>query len=615
MRRTSAERAAIAAAVLLCGAAPAGAAPAADAAELAALLAAHAAAVGGEPAAAAAGLELSGEVEASGRAGRFRLIVAQSGVHRLELDLGPLSETSGFDGRTAWIHDANGVTRRLHLGEQDEAILRGAFFARAYLAAEPPLYADSLRLAVRPRGSGDDENWFEIALRPGRGLEIELDRKSHLAAAAVWGDRGVETRTELDDYRPVGGVLVPHRIDRKLPGGMDEHYRVTAARVLASAPASADCAPPPSRRNVTVDAGGAAKVPLRIVGQHVFVEASINGREAGLFFLDTGAGANCVNERTAKELGLPAVGDVLATGAAGIANTEFRQVGSLGLGDVRMGEHVVVALDLAPVEKAMGLRIGGIVGYDLLSQVVFTLDYDAGTLTVRDLESFTPPAAEREVELILGKNTPLLPGTVEGRASGWFTVDSGAGDFVSLHGPFVRTHDLLAGRETKKSKAMGVGGTLHMYTASLDSVTIAGERFAGVEAGFSLAEEGAFADEEIAGTVGGQFLRQVITTFDYGRERAYLVRRGAAAERGFGFGARFDGDDLAVTDVKADRPAARAGLRAGDRIRSVRGVPVGRDQLLDLAAIFRFAPGEERVELVVDRDGERIALVLVRPPS
>jgi len=623
MRAVKAGPAAAAAIVLWCAAtgaaAPAAAAapeaPAAEGTDLATLLAAHASALGVLPGDAGPGLDISGEVEGAGQTGRFRLVVVPPGVHRLDVDLGPLSERSGFDGRTAWVHDVNGVTRRLHLGEGDESMLRGALFARAYLAPALPLYADSLRLTVRPPRAEDDGSGFEIALRPGRGLAIELDRKTHLAAAAVWRDAGVETRTEFGDYQPVGGVLFPHRIDRELPGGLKEHYRVTAARVLASPPDSTEFAPPASRRNVTFATGDEARIPLRVAGQHVFVEAEINGRAAGFFFLDTGAGANCVNERIAKELDLPVAGDLTATGAGGSTNTEYRQVSALGIGPVRMGEHVVVALDLEPIEKVMGVEIGGIIGYDFLSQVVFALDYDAGSLTVRDPAVFTPPPATREVAFLLGKNTPLLAGTIEDRASGWFRVDSGAGDFVSLHGPFVRAHDLLAGRETGKSTAMGIGGTQRMYVGRLASCMIAGERFTDVEASFTLAEEGALADEDIAGTVGGQFLRQVAATFDYGRERAYLARRDAAAERGFGFGARLDGDHLIVTDVKADRPAARAGLRAGDRVLSVRGAPVGREHLLDIATIFRFAPGEDRVEMVVERDGEPVPLTLERPAS
>jgi hypothetical protein len=366
---------------------------------------------------------------------------------------------------------------------------------------------------------------------------------------------------------------------------------------------------PPTRPNVTFSSAEVAVVPLRMVGQHILVAARVNGRDAGLFFLDTGAGGNCVNLRLARELELPVVGDVAAAGVGGIETSEFRRVQSLELDQVRLGEHVLVALDLEPIEAMMGVRIGGIIGYDFLSQVLFSLDYDQRTFVVRPREAASP-AGGREVPLLLLRNVPLLPGTVDDRFSGWFRLDTGASMSLVLHRWFVEAHDLRAEPMTGAAEATGVGGTQRIQLRSLDSFTFGGERFTDFEAGFALAEEGALADLESAGTIGGELLRQIVMTFDYGRERAWLERRPASADRGFGFGARFDGDRLVVSQVRADRAAARAGLHPGDQIIRVRGREIDRSLMLDLADIFRFAPGEEAVEMAVERKGESLTLTL-----
>lgn len=592
----------------------------ADSSGLAVLLEAHAAALGGREA--IARLErvvLEGEAEAAGLRGRFRLVAEAPARHRFDLECDPLGESSGFDGERAWVHDRNGVTRFLHLSERDEAILRGLLFTHAYLNAggfglgpdrERP--GSALVPVVRRLPSTETEDVLALALGRGPEVTLVLDRRTHLLVASTWIDGVVVVRTDYGDYRPVGGVLLPHRLDRRSPGDMDEHYRVTRAVAGPGPDELGDdaFAVPATRRNVTLAAGGATIVPVRVLGQHLLAEVRIDGRPAGLFFLDTGAGANCVNERVADSLGLAPAGEVAATGVGGITTTRFRRVSSLELGGCRLGEHIAVGLDLKPIEEALGMEIGGIIGYDLWSQVAFRLDYKAGTLELRDPAGFEAEGRGREVELLVADNVPLLRGTVEDRYEGWFRLDSGSGSRVDLHAPFVRRHDLLAGRETARAQALGVGGGQAHVVGTLAAFTLGGERFADIEAGFSQATSGAFMDEDTAGNVGGGLLRQLAITFDYGRERAWVGRLEAEPERGFGFSAGVDGGRLVVIDVKPGRPAAAAGLRAGDVVIEVRGRALDRSQLIEAPAIFRFAAGESEVEMVVEREGERVRLRL-----
>jgi hypothetical protein len=515
-------------------------AAATDSTGLAALLDAHAEALGGRPAIAALDrLELEGEVEAAGQSGTFRLIASRP-AHRLDLDLGPLTESHGYDGERAWVHDRNGVTRPIHLSERDEVILRGLLLTYAYLigdepsgSGEPPGSTVRSELELRRLPSTDEHDLLELALGGASELTLFLNRRSHLIVESSWTQGANRFRSTYSDYRPVGpapGVLIPHRIDRTVPGGLNEQFRVIGA---TARPRSADSrgvdpelAAPPSRRNVTFTREGGATVPIRTIGHHVFAEARINGRDAGLFFLDTGAGANCVNEATAEEFGLEAVGEVAATGIGGVATTRFRRIESLAVGSLELGKHIAVSLDLGPIEEALGIKIGGILGYDLWSQVVFSIDYRVGQLTLRDWPSAAAEATDlgREIELRLAQNVPLLRGTVEDRFEGWFRLDSGSGSMVDLHAPFVEQHDLVAERETRRAWPMGVGGAQEHLIGTLSAFTLAGERFTDVEAGFSLATDGAFFDEDTAGNIGGQLLRQFAITFDYSGERAFLKR-------------------------------------------------------------------------------------------
>src|SRR5262245_65427242 len=63
---------------------------------------------------------------------------------------------------------------------------------------------------------------------------------------------------------------------------------------------------------------------------------------------------------------------------------------------------------------------------------------------------------------------------------------------------------------------------------------------------------------------------------------------------------------VVVGAVSVKSPASRAGLRAGDRILSINGAGL-RD-----AIDFHFHAGDERLDLVVERDGHSCHAVLLR---
>jgi S1-C subfamily serine protease len=58
--------------------------------------------------------------------------------------------------------------------------------------------------------------------------------------------------------------------------------------------------------------------------------------------------------------------------------------------------------------------------------------------------------------------------------------------------------------------------------------------------------------------------------------------------------------------VRVDSPAARAGVRAGDRIVGFDGAPIAN--LEEYAGLLHAARPGQRVEIVVVRDGDRVSL-------
>lgn len=86
----------------------------------------------------------------------------------------------------------------------------------------------------------------------------------------------------------------------------------------------------------------------------------------------------------------------------------------------------------------------------------------------------------------------------------------------------------------------------------------------------------------------------------------YSLRQSSARAVGIYLGS--DGDPMQVTDVVADGPAQRAGLRVGDRIVEIDGHPTRTGADYDLSA-SAFEPGVA-TQFVVERDGARVELLV-----
>jgi C-terminal processing protease CtpA/Prc len=109
--------------------------------------------------------------------------------------------------------------------------------------------------------------------------------------------------------------------------------------------------------------------------------------------------------------------------------------------------------------------------------------------------------------------------------------------------------------------------------------------------------------------LGGSFLRHFLTTIDY-PER--VVRFGRYDDPshipadefvGVGFTLRRDGDDWVVFEVYPDHDAYRDGVRGGDVVEEIDGMPLTGQpgQVVD-AALRRFALGQE-VPMSISRLG------------
>jgi hypothetical protein len=251
------------------------------------------------------------------------------------------------------------------------------------------------------------------------------------------------------------------------------------------------------------------------------------------------------------------------------------------------------------VGKHEGRSLDGLLGYDFFARFPVELDYDSALLTIGG------PARGEPVELRVVRHHPFVrleltfgAKTIEEA----FVVDTGFRSAVVLAQPFVAEHGLddNVRRTITATTGIGIGGPTVEQLGRADVVALGPFELRDVVVGLSLAQAGTLADRGYGGIVGSEVLRRFTATFDYAAEQLFLAPGNAYGES-FEFdlsGLFLVADDgVRVHSVVAGSPAARAGIRPGDRIDTT-------DSVDQLRRALRHEVGAKQ-ELSVVRDGAR----------
>lgn len=359
-----------------------------------------------------------------------------------------------------------------------------------------------------------------------------------------------------------------------IPAGLAPTRLAAEARADARGPASV---------------GAAHSIPLRAVGEHWFFEARIGDSRPLDFLFDTGASTTAIAESTARELGLRATATESALGSGGRATVGIVPGVPLSVGGLALGEVVAAVLPLGDIERRLGHRIDGVLGYDLLAapQVrAVTLDPRAPRLRIhhdrRSRESAIARGARR-VRFDLDMRIPTVQGTIRlddgTKHTGRFLVDTGAGLALALNTPFVDRHALVdrlgPGFEAPSS---GIGDArVPGVLARVPRCRILDHDFEHVPVTLSRTANGVSAMPRFAGIVGNAILRRFHMTLDYDAEALWLA---PVEPAGAPFAVDASGLSLRETEARDGAevfavidgtPAAAAGIRQGEVVVAIDG--------------------------------------------
>ncbi len=321
-------------------------------------------------------------------------------------------------------------------------------------------------------------------------------------------------------------------------------------------------------------------IPFEVVMGHPVVDIAIGDHEPKPFLLDTGAPTYV---------------------SAAIAEAHARDVLGAGqtlAGGGRVATDQVVVLD-SPMSVGPGIEItrataytpwistgsfscvtaDGLLGSSALSDAVWQIDYGAGEITaaasvdqIDHIEDairvpFVPRAGLSPTPVVsLQVGGGVLEFLVDTGAAVGIVIDSAALDSVGVKVP--------ATAPTIATLAAGAGGAFEA-TLSFVEVPIT---FGTHEIPYVVARADGFAPGA-QGTIGHQFLKSFVTTFDWSSSTIYLdpiAADGSLARlmEPAAAGISWDGHQIVVGSVPRGGPADRSGLSVGQVVASLDGESV-----------------------------------------
>lgn len=463
------------------------------------------------------GMQLDGTLETRRGATTDVALVFDASSRFAHHVLGEGSSSFGFDGEVAWLEAADGGAGEL---ADDDAV---RLLATTWFLTGQWLQDDSPVLLALARET--DDTWivsFEVPLGRRLAGEVLVARGTGFPRAFRWDDGEVHVEHQLIGFREFEGVRLPRRVVKREAG-----VRASQWNFLTGAPADAGALD----RAATSRGATARFLPdvsptltvKRLNTGHLLVKPRIDGEDVGWFLLDSGSAGMLLSENDADRLDLESFGDTRVHGVAGSFEGRFARAASLQLGPLVLERPLFTVVDMTTVVRGFGHPLSGLVGFDVLAPCVAEIDVERGRVSLHD--PARAPFDELEwTPLALHGRHAVLAGAVEGHAAR-LVLDTGSDSALTLQPAFGAATGLVSRRPTRRARLSGASRQISVRVGKVETVDVAGRRFADVPTTFLDLAGGGAAAGYSDGILGLPVLEGLRLVLDYPRRRAALHDR------------------------------------------------------------------------------------------
>lgn len=373
---------------------------------------------------------------------------------------------------------------------------------------------------------------------------------------------------------------------------------------------------PPGRTRV--------QFPIEVHNNLVVVPMILNGQLPLKFILDTGVRTSILTEKAYSDiLNLEYTRKYSIAGPGGekIVDAYVTNNVSLDMPGVSGRGHAMLVLDRDYLElrNYLGTDVHGILGYELFSRFIVEIDYERKLLTLMLPERFRPKRKMKSMPITIEDTKPYVKVNVvmndSTTVNAKLLIDSGASHGVFLEAdsdPLIK----VPAKNVSSIIGRGLGGVITGKIARIKELQLDGYRLPDVVASFP--DPNSYTDTLIMnratfrnGSIGGEVLSRFKLTFNFPQEMIYL-KKNSSFKKDFyfslsGLTIRAKGSRLKnfeVSDVRVNSAAYNAGVKSGDKILSVNGLPATDLDLSLINAFLNNKPGK-KITLQIERAGQK----------
>jgi predicted aspartyl protease len=402
---------------------------------------------------------------------------------------------------------------------------------------------------------------IEIAKEGSSPTTLFLDQNNYLVVASSYdidtisGDAKASAKLpvsiEYSEYRPTAGTLVPFK--QVQYSNNKQVSQLELSSVNAATAVDEGLFNRPSN-GTAYRVSRPVSVPFDYSQREIVMKGRINGSEELEFLLDTGASDTIIDRRVAAEHYLTKFGQYDIAAMSGMVTARSSSIKRMELGNLLMNDVPARILDLSAQSRQMGKPIAGIIGTNVISKFLVTLDYGKPAVIFADIDSTARPA-KAAATAFTQKQAPFVKAIFNGKDEQVLLFDTGAA-FNHIP-PNVAQRYLGSDPANVRHSTEGTGldgRPLQLGTVVVDSVSIAGLPArkvsftfpSGAEAAKAAAaksggREGGFFQDSRLGILGNPFFQNFIVTIDYKFNRLLLqpnpsVKLHADIEQSLNFG-------------------------------------------------------------------------------